>query len=43
MFASTCRRVPVPAWLAECLGRIEATPVPFSKFVTAARAVEAHA
>lgn len=37
------RRGAVPAWLTECLGRIGAAPVPFSKFVTAARAVEAHA
>ena len=37
------RRGAVPAWLADCLERIGATPVPFSKFVTAARAVQAHA
>jgi len=37
------RRGPVPAWLVESLARIGATPVPFSKFVAAARAVEAHA
>ena len=37
------RRGAVPTWLAECLGRIGAPPVPFSKFVTATRAVEAHA
>ena len=37
------RRGAVPAWLADCVERIGATPVPFSKFVTAARAVEAHA
>jgi hypothetical protein len=35
------RRGAVPTWLAECLERIGAPPVPFSKFVTAARAVEA--
>ena len=37
------RRGAVPPWLSEGLERIGAVPVPFSKFVTAARAVEAHA
>jgi hypothetical protein len=37
------RRGAVPAWLADCLEQIGAAPVPFSKFVTAARAVGAHA
>jgi hypothetical protein len=37
------RRGAVPTWLHECLTRIGATPVPFSKFVTASRAVHARA
>lgn len=37
------RRGAIPGWLHECLVRIGAEPVPFSKFVTASRAVEAHA
>jgi hypothetical protein len=37
------RRGAVPPWLADCLERIGARAVPFSKFVTAARAVESHA
>ena len=36
------RRGAMPAWLGELLARVGAAPVPFSKFVTAARAVEAH-
>ena len=37
------RRGAMPAWLVDCLVAIGVRPVPFSKFVTAARAVEAHA
>jgi len=37
------RRGALPDWLRACVAGIGATPVPFSKFVTAARAVEAHA
>jgi hypothetical protein len=37
------RRSALPDWLRECLARIDVAPVAFSKFVTAARAVEAHA
>jgi len=37
------RRGGLPDWLGACVDRVGATPVPFSKFVTAARAVEAHA
>jgi hypothetical protein len=36
------RRGPLPDWLDDCLARTGAAPVPFSKFVAAARAVEAH-
>jgi hypothetical protein len=37
------RRGAIPGWLAECLARLGVEPVPFSKFVTAARALEGHA
>jgi hypothetical protein len=36
------RRGAIPGWLGECLARLDVQPVPFSKFVTAFRAVGAH-
>jgi hypothetical protein len=36
------RRGEVPAWLGDVLARVDATPVPFSKFVSAFGAVQAH-
>ena len=37
------RRGAIPGWLVDCLVAIGVRPIPFSKFVTVARAVEAHA
>jgi hypothetical protein len=36
------RRGEVPAWLGDVLAAVDATPVPFSKFVSAFRAVQGH-
>jgi hypothetical protein len=37
------RRGETPAWLADCLAKLGVEPIPFSKFVTASRALEGHA
>ena len=36
------RRGEMPAWLGDVLAGVGATPVPFSKFVSAYRAVRGH-
>jgi hypothetical protein len=36
------RRGALPGWLSECLAKLDVQPVPFSKFLTAFRAVEGH-